>query len=141
MNTPLQDLTKQLFDACTASKLDTSIVCEALQTCYTSMNAENPLRLVDYEFNGLRVEIDRKTATKDGKPVDLTPNEWKIVVALIKANGKKLSKNDLHTVVYGDDVIASNTTEVFLSHLRRKIGKGFISTYRGQGYVISNLVH
>lgn len=141
MNTPLQDLTKQLFDACTASKLDPSIVCEALQTCYTSINAENPLRLVDYDFGGLRVEIDRMTVTKDGKPVALTATEWKILVALIKANGKKLSKADLHATLYADDEIASNTTEVFLSHLRRKIGKGFISTYRGQGYVISNLVH
>lgn len=141
MNTQLQDLTKQLFDACAASKLDPAIVCEALQACYTSLNAENPQRLVDYDYAGLRVEIERMIVTRDGKTVALTANEWKILVALIKANGKKLSKDDLHAIVYGDGKPDSNTLEVFLSHLRKKIGKGFISTYRGQGYVISKMIY
>jgi DNA-binding response OmpR family regulator len=141
MTTPLQELTKQLFDACTASKLAPAIVCEALQACYTNLSAENPQWLVDYDYAGLRVEIERMIVTHNGKPVALTANEWKILVALIKANGKKLSKSDLHTVVYGAGAVHSNTLEVFLSHLRRKIGDEFISTHRGQGYVINNLIY
>lgn len=141
MNTPLQDLTKQLFDACTASKLEPAIVCEALQTCYTSMSAEKPQRLIDYDYLGLRVEIDRMTVTRDSKRIALTGNEWKILVALIKANGKKVSKDDLHAIIYGDGKPDSNTLEVFVSHLRKKLGNGFITTYHGQGYVMSNMIY
>lgn len=60
------------------------------------------------------------------------------MTALIKANGSKVSKEELAKAVYGDEEPGSNTLDVFLSHIRRKVGKGVILTFRGLGYVLAS---
>lgn len=138
MKTQTLELTRQLTDVCMASNLDNEMQAAALQSCFTTISMNSSLPLVDYDHGGLRIEINRMVATLNGKPVAFTGNEWKIMAALIKANGSKASKEDLTKAVYGDGARDSNTLEVFLSHIRRKVGKGVILTYRGQGYVLAS---
>jgi DNA-binding response OmpR family regulator len=140
MNTQILELTRQLNNVCTASNLDNEMQAAALQSCFSTIRTNSPLPLVDYDYGGLRIEINRMVATLNGKPIAFTGNEWKIMVALIKANGGKVSKNDLAKSVYGADDREpdSNTLEVFLSHIRSKVGTGVILTYRGLGYVLAS---
>jgi DNA-binding response OmpR family regulator len=138
MNTQILELTRQLNDVCMASNLDNEMQAAALQSCFSTISANSPLPLVDYDHGGLRIEINRRVATLNGKSVAFTSHEWKIMVALIKANGSKITKEDLAMAVYGEGEPGSNTLEVFLSHIRRKVGKGVILTYRGFGYVLAS---
>jgi two-component system OmpR family response regulator len=51
------------------------------------------------------------------------------------------SKEVLSSAIYTfDDDIGSNTLEVFISHIRRKLGRDTIQTYRGQGYRLTGFV-
>jgi DNA-binding response OmpR family regulator len=138
MNTETLSLTRQLNDVCTASNLDKESQAAALQSCFATISTNAPLPLVDYDHGGLRIEINRMVATLNDKPIAFTGNEWKVMAALIQANGSKVSKEDLTKALYGDNEPDSNTLEVFLSHIRRKVGTGVILTYRGLGYVLAS---
>jgi DNA-binding response OmpR family regulator len=140
MNTQILELSRQLNDVCIASNLDNEMQAAALQSCFSTISANSPLPLVDYDHGGLRIEINRLLATLNGKPIAFTGSEWKVMIALIKANGSKVSKDDLAKALYGDNEPAGNTLEVFMSHIRRKVGTGVILTYRGLGYVLASRV-
>lgn len=138
MNTQILELTRRLSDVCMASNLDNETQAAALQSCFSTISTNSPLPMVDYDHGGLRIEINRMVATLNGKPIAFTGNEWKVMAALIQANGGKVSKEALTKALYGDNEPDSNTLEVFLSHIRRKVGTGVILTYRGLGYVLAS---
>ncbi len=58
-----------------------------------------------------------------------------ILTALLMHPSKIFSKNDLEDKLYDfDSDVSSNTVEVYIHHLRAKLGKDFIRTIRGLGY-------
>lgn len=85
------------------------------------------------------VTLDRKghTVTLEGEPVELSGREYTLLVALIDNVGRIMSREQLEAKLYawGED-IASNTIEVHIHHLRKKLGKTFIKNVRGIGYTI-----
>ncbi len=84
-----------------------------------------------------KVELD--TATKrvllDGVPLVLTAREFAVLRALMRRPGQILSRAQLEEALYGwGEEVESNTIEVHIYNLRKKLGSGFIATVRNQGY-------
>jgi DNA-binding response OmpR family regulator len=78
-----------------------------------------------------------KTALYQRKQLALSQKEFDILYMLVQQAGQYVSKERMEQKLYGwDDVIGSNTIEVHISALRRKLGKEFIKTTRNLGYRI-----
>ncbi|OHC64380.1 MAG: DNA-binding response regulator [Rhodocyclales bacterium RIFCSPLOWO2_02_FULL_63_24] len=75
-----------------------------------------------------------------GKEVDLSAKEYALLHALMQQAGRALSRAQLeqHLYAWGDE-IGSNTVEVYIHHLRRKLGADTIRTLRGIGYVVPKI--
>ncbi|NCC23004.1 MAG: response regulator transcription factor [Alphaproteobacteria bacterium] len=86
------------------------------------------------------IEFDpvARAVTRDGVSVNLSGRELGIFETLIENTGKVLSKAQIEEKIYdwGHAEIESNTVEVHISALRRKLGKETIRTIRGVGYMI-----
>jgi two-component system, OmpR family, response regulator len=72
---------------------------------------------------------------KDGLPLKLTGLEWRVLSCLMLRKGVVVTRTDLAERVYEGDVdVDSNSLEVIIARLRRKIGHEMIETSRGLGY-------
>lgn len=83
------------------------------------------------------IQVDRamRRVMRDGKPVTLTAREWVLLEAFLARPGQLLSKSQLEDKLYAfDSEIESNTIEVYVSRLRKKLGAWLIETERGLGY-------
>ncbi len=97
--------------------------------------AGNPNPIVN--IAGLDVDLAAKTILKAGMSIDLTAREWSLFDALIQRPGALLSKAQLEERLYSfNEDIESNTIEVYVSRLRKKLGKDTVETVRGVGYRI-----
>jgi two-component system, OmpR family, response regulator len=73
----------------------------------------------------------------DDKPLALSGREFALLAALLERPGALLSRSQLEEKLYGwGEEIESNTIEVYIHSLRRKLGPGFIRNVRGVGYGI-----
>ncbi|MBD8893616.1 response regulator transcription factor [Roseibium litorale] len=83
----------------------------------------------------LEIDLAARSIRKDGKPVQLTAREWVLFEAFLQRPGQLLSKGQLEERLYSfDKEIESNTIEVHVSRLRKKLGANTIVTERGLGY-------
>ncbi len=77
---------------------------------------------------------------ESGQPVELTGTEFRLLRYFMLNSGKLLSKTRLTEHIYDQDFDRdSNLIEVYVRRLRDKIGRQFIETRRGQGYVFKDL--
>src|SRR5215472_5101927 len=91
------------------------------------------------ELRAGNVALDPRQArvTLDGVPVKLTSHEFRVLSYLMHHRGRVISQAELTEHVYAQDFDRdSNTVEVFIARLRRKLGASFIETVRGLGYRI-----
>jgi DNA-binding response OmpR family regulator len=87
--------------------------------------------------HGVSVDLAARTVTLNGEPVAVTAKEFKVLAALMRRMGQFVSKEELEGSLYDDTAeIESNTIEVAVYGLRRKLGSGLIVTARGLGYTI-----
>ncbi len=85
------------------------------------------------------IALDPKLArvTRDGAPVKLTSHEFRVLSYLMHHRGRVVSQSELTEHIYSQGFDRdSNTVEVFIARLRRKLGGTFIETVRGLGYRI-----
>jgi two-component system response regulator QseB len=85
------------------------------------------------------IELDPalRAVRQDGQPVDLSPREFSVLLVLLEARGRVMSRHQIEACLYSwDAAIESNAIEVHIHHLRRKLGSGLIQTMRGVGYFI-----
>lgn len=83
----------------------------------------------------LSFDTSAGTCELNGKDVTLTAHEARILAYLLHHKGKIVSRTELTEHVYAQDFDRdSNTIEVFIGRLRKKLGEGMIHTHRGQGY-------
>lgn len=76
--------------------------------------------------------------TSDGAPVKLTSHEFRVLAYLMHHSGSVVSQAELTEHIYAQDLSRdSNTVEVFIARLRRKLGPSVIETVRGLGYRIT----
>ncbi|WP_347322741.1 winged helix-turn-helix domain-containing protein, partial [Ralstonia pseudosolanacearum] len=72
-----------------------------------------------------------------GMPIKLSGREFAVLHALLSRPGKVWSIAQLQDNLYGwDEEVGSNTVEVYIHALRKKLGSHFIQNIRGVGYVI-----
>lgn len=83
----------------------------------------------------LTVELAARHVLRDGKAVALTAREWVLFEAFVQRPGQILSKSQLEDRLYSfESEVESNTIEVHISRLRKKLGRDWIETLRGLGY-------
>jgi two-component system response regulator QseB len=88
---------------------------------------------------GLTLNPATHEALLDGKPLALSGREFALLSALLERPGAVLSRSQLEEKLYGwGEEIESNTIEVYIHSLRRKLGTSFIRTVRGVGYGIGD---
>ena len=75
------------------------------------------------------------TVERAGELIELTARELKVLVYLMHRAGRVVSQGELIDHVYSlDEMRESNTIEVYVARLRKKLGKDAIRTIRGLGY-------
>lgn len=86
---------------------------------------------------GVTLDAAARSVQRAGRPVSLSAREFDLLHALLLNAGRVLSREQLeqHLYSWGREV-ESNTIEVHVHHLRRKLGSGLIQTVRGVGYVL-----
>jgi DNA-binding response OmpR family regulator len=92
------------------------------------------------EHAGLRLRVDVRMLAAGDAQVTLPEREAELLRLLLSHPGRVFSREDLEARLYGDDLPDSNTVEVFVYHLRRRIrALGVpdpIRTVRGKGYTV-----
>lgn len=85
----------------------------------------------------VQVDLAGQVVTKDGEAIALTAKEFRVLALLVRRSRRFVTKGDLEGELYDHDHGAdSNTVEVAISALRRKLGRDFIRTARGLGYMV-----
>jgi two-component system OmpR family response regulator len=83
------------------------------------------------------LDTNTRTASKAGEAIALTPREYALVEVLALHKGKLVTRSMIYDHLFDeDDDTLSNLVDVHVSNVRRKLGKEFITTRRGEGYFI-----
>jgi two-component system OmpR family response regulator len=83
----------------------------------------------------IRLDTRSGKVTKAGEPIKLTAQEYKLLSYLLHHKGKVVSRTELIEHIYDQDFDRdSNTIEVFVTRIRKKLGSDVITTIRGLGY-------
>ncbi|MGX1196905.1 response regulator [Parvibaculum sp. MBR-TMA-1.3b-4.2] len=89
----------------------------------------------ELECGPLMIDTRTSRVTVNGKAVKLTSLEYRLLSYLMHHQGRVISRTELVEHLYDQDFDRdSNTIEVFVGRLRRKLGKDLIETVRGLGY-------
>ena len=95
--------------------------------------AGNPNPLVT--IGELEIDLAARSIRRSGRNVALTSREWSLFEALVQRPNQLMSKPQLEERLYSFDTeIESNTIEVYVARLRKKLGADVIETVRGMGY-------
>ena len=92
----------------------------------------------EIECGALRLDTKTARVTLDGQPVKLTSHEYRLIAYLMHHKERVVSRTELVEHLYEQDFDRdSNTIEVFIGRLRKKIPPHMIKTVRGLGYRLS----
>ncbi len=92
----------------------------------------------EIECGPLRLDTKSARVTCDGQQIKLTSHEYRLLAYLMHHNGRVVSRTELVEHLYEQDFDRdSNTIEVFIGRLRKKIPVDLIETVRGLGYRLS----
>lgn len=87
----------------------------------------------------VRLDTRSGRVTLNGEPVKLTAQEYKLLSYLMHHKGKVVSRTELIEHIYDQDFDRdSNTIEVFITRIRKKLGADVITTIRGLGYALED---
>ena len=94
----------------------------------------------ELRYGALTLDPVRREVTFRGQPVALSAREFSLLEALMQEPGAVLSREKLEDAVYGwGEEVGSNSVEVHLHHLRRKLAPELVRNVRGVGYRIARL--
>ncbi len=92
------------------------------------------------ECAGIQLDTRSGQVALDGHAISLTAQEYRLLTYMMHHAGNILSRSELIDHLYAmDDDPDSNTIEVFISRLRRKLGTSRIETLKGQGYRLGGI--
>lgn len=87
------------------------------------------------KYGKLYLDLELHTAKYDNVSIELSNREWAVLIPLMRFPNKIFSKANLEEKLYDiDSEVSSNTIEVYIHHIRAKLGKDFIRNVRGLGY-------
>jgi len=93
----------------------------------------------EIEVGGVRMDVAAGRVTVEGQALRLTSHEFRLLAYLMHHKGKIISRTELTEHLYDQDFDRdSNTIEVFVGRLRKKLPKNCIETVRGLGYQIND---
>jgi DNA-binding response OmpR family regulator len=101
--------------------------------------AERPANHVE-RFGGVEVDLDRQTVQRDGKPIEFSPQEFKVLRLFLTSAGRALSRDDILARCWGAEYEGTpRTVDNFVRSLRVKLEANaeeprHILTVRGHGY-------
>jgi two-component system, OmpR family, response regulator len=88
---------------------------------------------------GVAFDPRQMRVTRDGVPVHLSPQEYRLLNVLLHNKGDVVSQAELAEQIYGDGSDRdTNAVEVLVGRLRRKLGPDLIQTRRGFGYLVAD---
>ena len=94
-----------------------------------------PFQTEELIAGDVRLDTRSGRVTLAGEPVKLTAQEYKLLSYLLHHKGKVVSRTELIEHIYDQDFDRdSNTIEVFVTRIRKKLGADVITTIRGLGY-------
>ncbi len=86
-------------------------------------------------FGNLEIDYEQFKVSINSKDVGLAKKEFELLALLSSKPGKVFKRNEIHTKVWGNDVIVGDRTiDVHIRKLREKIGEDYIFTMKGVGY-------
>ena len=89
-------------------------------------------------FEGLVLDLNKKTTMVDGESVNLTKTEFELLGLLLRHSGQVFSRQQIFDAVWPEDVVVSDrTVDVNITRMRKKIGRysSCIVSRQGYGYV------
>ena len=91
-------------------------------------------------YAGLTLDRRNRRAMRDGRPIDLTRTEFRLLEVFMGSPGQVLTRAHLFDTVWGYEPHGSNTLDVYVGYLRRKLEAGggarLLHTRRGVGFVL-----
>jgi DNA-binding response OmpR family regulator len=88
-------------------------------------------------YGTLEIDPARRSVLQSGAPVELSAREFSVLLALMEARPRVLSRGQIEAKLYNwDAALDSNAIEVHVHHLRRKLGEAVVRTVRGVGYYV-----
>jgi DNA-binding response OmpR family regulator len=92
-------------------------------------------------YDGLNVDLTTHEVSRDGRRLDLSPLEYKLLTTLLRRPKRVFTREDLIELVWGDESdVTDAAVERYISYLRTKVDEGFekhlIQTVRGAGYTL-----
>ncbi len=92
----------------------------------------------ELECGPVRMDTRNRRVSVDAAPVTLTAHETKLLAYFMHHQNRVISRTELVEHIYDQDFDRdSNTIEVFVGRLRKKLGVDVITTLRGQGYMMA----
>lgn len=89
------------------------------------------------ELGDVTVDMRTRTVARRGKPVRLTAREYSLVELLALHKGELVTRTQIYEHLFDEnDDSLSNLVDVHVKNVRKKLGKDFIVTRRGQGYAV-----
>jgi len=89
------------------------------------------------QHGNLALDPAAHTLTNNGSSIILSAREFRLLQLLLENRGRVITRANLEDKLFGwDNEIESNSLEVFIHHLRKKLGAELIRTVRGIGYTI-----
>ncbi len=104
------------------------------------VHAREPTHL---EVNGLRLDLRRRRADREGHAIELSPKEFSLLEFLMRNEGRVVTRTQILDHIWGYDYgTDSNLVDVYMAYLRRKVDRGngqkLIRTVRGVGYALGD---
>ena len=91
------------------------------------------------ELGPYEVDLRSQQISKDGVPLDLTPQEYRLISYLLHNRGRVLSQLEITEHLYRQDYeLGSNAVEVLVARVRKRLGQDVITTRRGFGYTLGD---
>jgi two-component system response regulator QseB len=113
---------------------DLDELCARIRALHRRHRGYRPDQL---RHDGVAVDRASQLVTLEGQAVHLSRHEYALLCQLLEQRGRVLSRGELESALYGWNVdVESNTIEVHIHALRKKLGSGLIRTVRGVGYII-----
>lgn len=91
------------------------------------------------DIRGLSLHVPTRRVTLSARTIELTASEYALLETLLLRPDRVVTRRFLEERVFGEKENMSNTLDVHMGNLRRKIGEGYVRTVRGVGYVIDTV--
>ena len=86
-------------------------------------------------IEGIVIDREKYTVTKDGTRIDLRKKEFELLALLVEKPGKVFTRDAILNTVWGNEVVVGDRTiDVHINKLREKVGEKYIRTIKGVGY-------